>query len=160
MTDKSKISLEDIATLSTELEASNKTIEDLRTANDQLEVKRGGIITQYIIENELFKDTEWTLKSSGSTLEYHGSDKKDPVIDMLKNMVGDVYSTLLTGDGIELYYSDESITASFDSHTLMPDFVRKFKIKIDGSEIVNRLKRMNKDTDPLIELCHFFNLKY
>jgi hypothetical protein len=106
----------------------------------------------------LFKDSVWDLKSHGASLSYVG-DKGDPIIITLKNIIGDTYADLLTGDGVELYYSELSLTANFDSHSLMPDFVKKFQIKIDGSEVLSRIKRMNKEMDPLMDICHIFNLK-
>jgi hypothetical protein len=158
MTDKKKITLEDIEFLSKEIDANNKTIQDINLVIDQLTLKRGDYICQYIIDNSLFKDSVWDLKSHGDSLSYVG-DKDDPIITTLKNIIGDTYADLLTGNGVELYYSELSLTANFDNHSLMPDFVKKFQIKIDGAEVLSRIKRMNKEMDPLMDLCHFFNLK-
>lgn len=150
--------LEIIESISKEVDLKYKEIEDLRTKADELEQKRGSYVFQYVLDNELFKGTIWTIKSHATSLEY--SDREDTSAFLfLKKIIGSGYVTLLSEGGVEVYYSDGSITANFDRHSLIPDFVKKHQIKIDGAEITSRLRRMSKEIDPLIEISHLFNLK-
>lgn len=153
-----KITLEDIALVSKEVSESDALIEELNKKNDELANKRGRLLYDFILQNEMLKDSTWGIKSHGTALYYQTPDNNEG-ITLLKEMFGNGFANLLTQDGVELYYSDRSLTATFDSHLEMPEFVRKLKIKVDGSEVTARLRKINKEIGPLIELCHLFNLK-
>ena len=70
----------------------------------------------------------------------------------------DYHSWFDLEDGIRLQFDDNDISFSFEDPKQLMPFVKKNKMKVTGSGILDRLSKLKREASSLEEVCHTFGI--
>jgi hypothetical protein len=149
-----------------ELTNQIKTLEDqaadLHTDAFNLRTEREQLIAQMILDEKLLSESNWEIRLDGGTsvyLEFKDGDAGGPMDTITELARTDYHSWFELADGIRLQFDDNDITLTFkESKQLMP-FVKKNKLKVTGTGIIDRLAKLKREAAALEDICHTFNIQ-
>jgi hypothetical protein len=138
----------------------DKRIHDLHHEQFALSEKVGETVCQIIFEEKLLAETKWELNTNNySKLYLELKDcEQDPNYKRIFELIDSSNNcTFQLETGIQLnYFSDVSI--EFDDNNMIPVFVRKNAMIIDGNNVTNKLHSHRRDVRTLETICHLFNI--
>lgn len=123
--------------------------------------KQSSTICEIILEDKLLEGTHWTLSTGTyqTQLDYAGKLEDQDKIDKIEKLWSGDYADLFLEPGMTLHVNDEGAYLQFDDPKLMPAFVQKHKLIVDGGQIIKRLRELRREISALEVICHQFNIK-
>lgn len=118
------------------------------------------LVGQLIQNEKLLADTNWELRLDGGSklyLEYR--DPPGGNMDLIAQLSKtDYHSWFDLEDGIRLQFDDNDISVSFDEPKQLMPFVKKNKMLVTGTGILDRLAKLKRESSTLEEICHTFGI--
>jgi hypothetical protein len=152
-----------IAELTTEIKELEDKASEIATEATSLRAVREKLIIKVLVEDKIFEDTSWDVGSymSGVKINYIKSygatvyDVFEPIQEIFSKD-GDIWMEI--NDGISLRLEGGEVSLSFKEAKQVMPFIKKHKMKLTGSSIVDRLAKMKRDAAALESIVHTFNL--
>ena len=159
MTDKNKL-IKINAELDKLVDQSNEVADKV----GQLSSTRDSLLIEIIETENLLKDSNWELKFSGQIfLEYAGKVDDyimSTILSYAKSSGSSYqYVWLQLESGIQFRIDEDEVSLHFDEPKMILPFVKKHKVKITGSSVVDRLRNLKREVASIEQICHEFSLK-
>jgi hypothetical protein len=151
----------EIEKLSQSFKALEEKQDKLSDEQDALNKKLDVLLSDLLLEEDILKDSEWRFVSPGATnIDYVGDINTDPLYNNILSLLPNKnYTWIQLEDGIHLSLDEEYFSISFDElHKIIP-FSNKYKIKISGKSIIDRLREIKREASQLEKICHQFQIK-
>lgn len=131
--------------------------KDANKLANKLFNERNILVGKLFDNTSILKDSFWIYRSNHYSLNYAG-DMKSPLVSFLRELgESDVFFT--TFHKSELFLSPEEMYFSFDNEDDIPDFIVKYKLKIDGSSVIGKMRELKKELGNLVALCHRLGIR-
>jgi hypothetical protein len=148
-----------------QLTASIRNIEDqaadLSTEAFKLREQREGLIAQMILDEKMLSGTEWEFNIDVGyiLLEYNGTISDDHMEKLKQLCHNDYHSLFDLSDGIRLSFHDNEVSLTFEDPKQLMPFVKRHKIVVTGTRMIDKLSKLKREVSTLEEVCHTFGIK-
>jgi hypothetical protein len=149
-----------IEKLTVQIKEKEYASNDLTMEAFKLRGERELLVAKMIQNDQLMADTNWELRlDGGSTLYLEYRDPPGGKMDVVASFANsDYHSWFDLEDGIRLQFDDNDLSISFKEPKQLMPFVKKNKMKVTGSGILDRLAKLKREASVLEEVCHNFGI--
>lgn len=155
MTDRSRIEV-----LNADIKKLDQSINDTVDKISLLQQEASNLMIKIIEEENLLKNTLWEINVSYKiSLDYAG-DKNDAMFKPITDLCHGTWHTWLDmEDGIQLRFDEDTVSLHFEESKQIISFANKHQIKIRGSNVIDKLQTLKRETATLEHLVHQFSIK-
>lgn len=142
-----------------ELNNINSKLDLLNSEKAELEVEKEALVKQILMEEKLFKNTEWSLcwnDDDDYYLNFVGADFPEVINDLCRH---GWHSTFYLDNNIHLHFNDNSRSIYCLDVKQLFIFIKVNELKIVNNEIENRISAMKNDIINLENVLKGFNSK-
>lgn len=145
--------------LSAQIKELNAQSGKIQQAIDQLEQQQTRLAAQIVVEENLLKGTEWTIKyhkGSGDDcyvyLDYLGRTDDKELERLIELTWKGHHSTFYLEKGVAIYFNDNDMTLHITDTKQVKTVINKYGLVIVSSNITKRLQQLKEETESLQEL--------
>lgn len=148
-----------------ELNSEIKTLEDeaidLQTKAFSLRQEQENLISKMILEDGLLANSDWEIfldSSNNVSLKYIPAAKPSSSMEFVVSLTRtDYHSWFYLEEGIQLSFDDAEISLTFKENKQAVSFIKRYKLNVSGTGIIDRLTRLKRDVAALEAIYHQFN---
>jgi hypothetical protein len=157
-----------MTTIREQIEQSQVIIKELEEQSSKIGeeayqkmISRNDLVRQLIIEESLFKGTEWEvmLYNNVPHLEFIGSRGEPPMQEISSMLKMGWHSDFEMETGISIHFDDNEVTIHFDEIKSIIPFAKQYQLVLQGQGLGARLQKLKREVAALEILCHQFGVK-
>lgn len=139
----------------------NSVIAECYSKIEPIDKRRAELACEVITEDNLLEDTQWILADNGATtLNVDGDIKNQPKLQSVVDIVrSNFYGDVTFEPGVRIEFSYDDLRLFFDDAKLVAPFAKRYKLIINTSNVIKKLRSLKREVAGLESLCHLLNIK-
>lgn len=147
--------------LDSEIKTLEDTAIDLQTKAFDLRQEQEYLISKMILQDKLLADSDWELFLDVNNIVSLKYLPQIPITASMEFVISltktDYHSWFELEEGVQLQFDDSEITLTFKDNKQAVSFIKKNKLNVSGTGIIDRLTRLKRDVAALEAIYHQFN---